>query len=199
MGREASCACIWAGKRGTVKALLESGELILRGEIKEKLPRSSIGSVRVNGDALEISVGRKKLVLELGATAAEQWAKAIARAPPTLARKLGVNAENKCFVVGKLDDEALAEAVGEHRARSSRQAAMLLAVIRTEKALRDAEAQARAAALPLWCVYAKGKAAAIGDGAVRSFLRAHGFMDNKTCAVSETLTATRYALKARQV
>lgn len=195
MGREANCACAWGGKRGRVKVLLESNELILRGELRDVIPRSALGAVRISGDWLEVAVGRKKLALELGARAAVQWAAALAKPPPTLASKLGVSAEAKCLLVGKADDAALVRAIADHRARTAAQAAMIVAVIRSEKELHAAEARARAAGLPVWCVYAKGKAAVVGDAAVRAFMRAHGFMDNKTCAVSETLTATRYALK----
>jgi hypothetical protein len=50
-------------------------------------------------------------------------------------------------------------------------------------------------ALPLWAVYPKGMAANPGEAAIRSALRSAGWMDNKTCAVSARLTATRYGRK----
>jgi hypothetical protein len=48
-----------------------------------------------------------------------------------------------------------------------------------------------------WCVYGKGKFATISDGDIRAYLRAQRYVDNKTTAVSERLTATRYSRKAQ--
>ena len=45
----------------------------------------------------------------------------------------------------------------------------------------------------MWVVHVEGKAAVLGDTAIRSCLRERGYMDNKTSAVSDRFTATRYA------
>ncbi len=54
------------------------------------------------------------------------------------------------------------------------------------------EAVAALAPSPVWIVHGKGKAAVFGDNAVRAAMRAEGWIDIKACAVSETLSATRY-------
>ncbi|WP_294330103.1 hypothetical protein [uncultured Sphingomonas sp.] len=46
--------------------------------------------------------------------------------------------------------------------------------------------------LPIWAVYPKGKAAAFGDGAIRTASRSAGYRDSKSCSVSALRTATRY-------
>ena len=46
--------------------------------------------------------------------------------------------------------------------------------------------------LRVWCVYRKGKAAPVGDGAIRTAFRDAGWMDIKSCAVSAAWTATLY-------
>lgn len=49
MGREAACLCRWGVDKGEVKALLESHELILRGEIKRKVALTDLKNVKVDG------------------------------------------------------------------------------------------------------------------------------------------------------
>ena len=51
---------------------------------------------------------------------------------------------------------------------------------------------ARMACRQAWFVNVKGKAALLGDSAIRETLRARGYKDNKTTAVSERFSATRY-------
>ena len=48
--------------------------------------------------------------------------------------------------------------------------------------------------LALWAVYPKGRGVTFGENEIRASLRAKGFRDTKSCAVSERLTATRYNL-----
>jgi hypothetical protein len=47
----------------------------------------------------------------------------------------------------------------------------------------------------IWMVHQEGKDAAVGDTAVRSYMRDLGFIDSKTSAVSDQLTTTRYRLR----
>ena len=82
--------------------------------------------------------------------------------------------------------------LGEGRSSASK-ASLLIACIENDADLVAAQVSAAATRLPLWCVYPKGKAVNPGDGAIRSALRGAGWIDTKTCAVSERLTATRYA------
>jgi hypothetical protein len=73
-------------------------------------------------------------------------------------------------------------------------------VLASHADLEAALAVARAApALPLWCVYGKGKHGGIGDAAIRKYLRDHGYIDSKSCAVSDNLTATRYGAKQESI
>ena len=49
----------------------------------------------------------------------------------------------------------------------------------------------------IWMVHRKGKAAIVGDTAIRTHMRGLGFIDSKTSAVSDQLTTTRYRLRAK--
>ena len=56
MGREAECACEWSGESTQVNALLESGELILRGGLRRRIPFARIAHVQVDHDKLAFTV-----------------------------------------------------------------------------------------------------------------------------------------------
>lgn len=72
---------------------------------------------------------------------------------------------------------------------------MSLAVVRNERALKRALGlhESLAVGTPIWIVYEKGPKAAFGEGPVRRLMRGAGYRDNKVCAVSDTLSGTRYA------
>lgn len=174
-----------------MKALLESAEIILRGEVHLRLPRSSTTDVKADGGTLVLTADGQAPRLELGGKEAEKWAAALLKPPPPLARKLGLGPDARALVLGDASDPELVRALNNAVAAKVADAAMVVAVIDGEAGLRAAVS--RAPHLPVWCVYAKGKAAGYGDGEIRSFMRARGYRDNKSCAVSERLTATRYS------
>ncbi|MBN9020688.1 MAG: hypothetical protein J0H08_01005, partial [Rhizobiales bacterium] len=84
----------------------------------------------------------------------------------------------------------LAEALDGVLVDEAGQASM--AIARIDDGADLARAQAACGSLPLWAVYPKGKAVPFGDAAIRTALRAAGWRDTKSCAVSDRLTATRY-------
>ena len=191
MGREAVISATAGEDAGEVKAILESGELILRGAFRRRWPRAALTGVRVENGALFLTAAGEPVRLELGALAGA-WAKALTTAPPSLRSKLGLG-RGKALVVGPATDAELTAALEGVTAGSLAEAAMVVAVVET-----DADLARALAALegrrdrPLWVVYPKGRGVAFGDGAIRTALRAAGMMDTKACAVSERLTATRY-------
>ena len=83
---------------------------------------------------------------------------------------------------------------GEGAPRSAVEAAALLILhAADEQALNAALAASVGSAAPLWIIHGKGKAATFGEAPVRALMRARGFIDTKVSAVSDTLSATRYA------
>jgi hypothetical protein len=196
MGRETTAQVCWQGQAGEAKVLLESTELILRGGVKARIARSSLSHATADSTGLTVIAAGEPLHVAMSETEATRWAKAIATPPPSLAAKLGTGPDRPIFVLGPADDPELAEALRGAIATAPAQASQLLAVIESAAALDQALALARAhPALPVWCVYPKGKTADPGDTAVRAAFRAAGWIDNKSCAVSQRLTATRYARK----
>ncbi|MCZ4343361.1 hypothetical protein O4H52_17230 [Sphingomonadaceae bacterium G21617-S1] len=193
MGLEAICACTVDGERAETRALLESRELILRAPFRRSFAVAGLEEVRVDGDDLLLSSGDSRIALTLGA-AAPKWAKKIATPAPSLASKLGIGHASPAFVIGKVDDEALAEALDGHTAPAEK--ARLSVAIVGDAGELDA-ALARHAALPhgshIWVIHGKGQKAAFGDNAVRAHMRGLGYRDSKSSAVSDSLSATRYA------
>jgi hypothetical protein len=194
MGREAMIHARVGGEAGEVHAMLESSELILRGVIRRRYPKTAMERVRVDGDALCFMVVGEDVRLELGARGAASWAKAIVQPPPTLRAKLGLNDGARAMLLGTCDDALLGEALEGAQVTDFAQAAMLIARIEGPDDLAAAmAAQAGCPGLPIWAIYPKGKNQTFGEGAIRAALRAAGFRDTKSCAVSDRLTATRYA------
>ena len=107
MGREAQCACIWNGEKSKVKALLEPPELILRGEIRRRVPFSKMKSIKADGDLLHFKFANDSVALELGSAMAAKWADALLKPPPSLAKKLGITPETTVRTIGPMDDPAL--------------------------------------------------------------------------------------------
>ena len=197
MGREAVAICRWKGEVAEVKALLERTEIILRGEIRDRIPRAAISAISADEAMLNLNVAGQALCLEIGRGEAEKWAAALCKPLPTLAEKLGVDASHKAYVIGSLDDAELARALSDAVTSDRDDAAVLVAVLTNQAELAAAIKLAQTMPQrPIWCVYGKGKFATISDCAIRTAMRGNGFMDNKSCAVSEQLTATRYRSKA---
>jgi hypothetical protein len=195
VGREAHCICEWNGDSAKVKALVEPPELILRGEIRRRLPFSDLRQVRAVGAALRFKFGSDVVALKLGAVMAEKWAKAILTSPPSLAKKLGITAESTVWVIGTVDDAALASALGEARTAARKGTDLIVARVNTPAELARAfktTAKETSAGVPIWIVYRKGPGHPIGEADVRSAGLAAGIVDVKVAAVSAQLTGLKF-------
>lgn len=192
MGREAEGHAVWRGVSGAVKALLESDGITLRGEVRAKLRRDGLRDWRVEGEDLCLLAEGEPLVLTLGAKEAAAWVRALDKPVTSLAAKLGVSETARAWVIGGPAPEEIAVAVAGCRASGPESAAVIVAVLTGPGDLAKVLAAGAKTGLRVWCVYGKGKGAAVGDSAVREAFRAAGWMDIKASAVSEAFTATLY-------
>ena len=194
MGREARCHARWSGGEGEVKALLETHEVILRGDLRRTMPLSEIDP-RVEGEALVLRAGGEEVALDLGAQVAASWARKIAAPPVSLADKLGVGPQCRALVCGEVDDAQLEEALRTALAPSAGEAHLTVAVVQSEADLAAALECHRQLPddAPIWMVYRKGKTSSYGEAVVRTTMRASGYIDTKTASVSDTLTGTRFS------
>ena len=196
MGREASCTARVGAETADVTALLESTTVVLRGDIKRRWEIAALQALRIEGEELRFEVDDEAVALALGEKEAGRWLKKLQTPPPTLAAKLGVSAENPALLIGPTVgtlDPALAEALAGGITSNVREARMLVAVLSKPSELeRMADFHASMICKTVWVVHPKGPGASPSDAEVRTELRSRGYVDNKTSAVSDKLTATRY-------
>lgn len=196
MGREASCTARVGQETAEVTALLESTTVVLRGAIKRKWDIAALQNLRLEGEELRFEAGEEAVALVLGDKEGGKWLKKLQTPPPTLAAKLGVSAENLALLIGPTVgtlDPALAEALAGGITTNLREARMLVAVLSKASELpRMAEFHADMICKTVWVVHPKGPDADPSDAQVRTAMRGWGYVDNKTSAVSDALTATRY-------
>ncbi len=198
MGREAVAVCHWKGNVAEAKLHLDAASLQLRGEIRADIPRAQIKEVTLVKEGLRIATEGPELIMEFGATEAARWQKALLKKPPTLAEKLGVSEETPAFVLGTLTDGPLEQTLKGATVSEMQVAAIFVAIILDAADLQAASDLARANPdRHIWMVHRKGKTAVVGDAMIRAHMRGLGFIDSKTSAVSEQLTATRYRLRAK--
>src|SRR5271169_1579386 len=88
MGRELLCTARSGGKTVSGKALLETSEIIFRGDFRLKVPFASLKSVVARDGELHLKWPEGSAVLELGEYA-EKWAHKILH-PKSTAEKLGI-------------------------------------------------------------------------------------------------------------
>ena len=194
MGYEAQVLCDTGAQRETVKALLESDVLILRGSVtRHRIETSLIQQPRLQGEMLTFEAQGQTFSLYLGAKDAEKWLHKLQTPPPTLAAKLGIGPDRNAAVFGEANDLALQLALDGATTANACAATVLIAIVLSPDELLGAvAAHAGMPCRGLWVVFEKGKKAALGDTAIRHALRERGYKDNKTTAVSDRLTATRY-------
>ena len=200
MGREAECICHWRGSRARVKVLLEPPDLILRGEVRRRIPLSQMTEMGVEGDSLRFAVDGESVALELGNALARKWADALAAPQPTLAKKLGITAETLVRMVGTADDEALCEALRHARSVTDQHGDLIVARVDLPGQVADALSQTAdqlGQGVPIWFIYRKGKGHAVSEAEIRSAALATGIVDTKIAAVSKTLTATRFVKRKK--
>ena len=159
MGREAVCTCDWAGTVTEVKALLETGELILRGGLRKRVNFAEMKQVTALDGGLRFTVGVDKVRLVLGPSVAEKWAAVMSSPPAPLNKKLGISDQTVVRVVGDVDSEELKGALASAARISSTSADLIVACVDSPESLRVAlelvESDLRRGA-PIWMVYAKG-------------------------------------------
>jgi hypothetical protein len=195
MGQEALVHAEVGSEAGEVRAFLESSELILRGAIRRRYPRSAIAGVAVDKEGLCFICAGEAVRLHLDARKAEAWRKAITTPPPSLRAKLGLQNGARALLIGSYEDEALAEALDGVLVEDGTAAGMMIACIEGPKDLSAAQVMHAAhPRLALWAIYPKGRGVSFGESEIRVALRAKGLRDTKSCAVSARLTATRFNL-----
>ncbi len=198
MGQEARCTVRLGDKVSHGKALLETGELIFRGEYRLAIPFKAMRSVEADNGDLKIAFPEGTAVFELGAQA-EKWAQKILH-PKSLLEKLGVKPGMRVSVLGVDDEDFLAnlqertEDVAEGRAVAASDM-IFVAVDGPEelKQLADLKARIKPSGA-IWVVFRKGRKDFNENAVLRAGLAA-GLVDVKVVRFSDTHTASKFVTR----
>src|ERR1017187_2512736 len=114
MGQEIACVAQFSGKRGQGKVLLETKEIIFRGDFRLKIPFSSIREVKTAKGELRLKTPEGVAVFEIGPKA-ETWRDKILN-PKSLVQKLGIKAGETVTMRGAFSRE-FRESLKKHGAK----------------------------------------------------------------------------------
>jgi hypothetical protein len=204
MGREALCEARFGDRTSRGKALLETSELLFRGEFRVVVPLKQMTRISADGGNLNVAWSGGTLTLALGAEAA-RWAEKI-RHPPSLLHKLGVKPASRVALVAaggdfESDDDldgfvAELAAHGVKAAKRPTAATDLLFFAVADKADLAALPKLLASLRPdagIWVLRPKGNAA-VTEADVRNAGLAAGLVDVKVAAFSATRTAEKFVV-----
>jgi len=195
MGSELLCRIRSGGRTASGKALLETGEIIFRGDFRLKISFALLKSVTARNGELRLKWGSESAVFELGEQA-ETWAYKILH-PKSTAEKLGIKPGLVISAIAMSDGSFAKDLRSQSKSFSD------------SKALKDSDliffGTSRASELTgigrlrpslagagaLWIVYPKGRQE-ITELQVLNAGRAAGLVDVKVVRFSDTHTALKF-------
>jgi hypothetical protein len=197
VGQESNCTARFQGKSAKGKALLESEELLFRGDFRLKIAFRSMRSVKAAGGELHIEFSDGKAVFELGPHA-QKWAEKILH-PKSLLDKLGVTPGNVVSVVG-VDDESFLKQLRERtdelakgKPRNDSDWIFLGAESKADFTQIRPLAKSLKKTGGLWIVYPKGQKH-ITENDVLAAGKMAGLVDVKVARFSATHTALKFVV-----
>lgn len=200
MGNEAFCRIEVDGVEASVKALLETEELIVRGDLRMRMPFDELQDVRSNDGMLYVRWQAKHVTLELGPSA-DRWANKILH-PKSVIDKLGIKPAQKISIVGGAVDDELLHDLQQRSGDLSRElrrdsdAIFLLAEGPADLLHLEKLKSSIKSAGSVWIVRTKG----VGEltaADVMSAGRAAGLVDVKVVRLSENRSAEKFVIPVR--
>jgi hypothetical protein len=197
MGNELKCTVRFGKEQSEGKALLETSEVLFRGEFRLKIPFASIKSAKAVDGELHLQTANGLAVFEIG-PAAEKWREKILH-PKTRIEKIGLKAGAKVALIGNFDADFLSElkplvatVTKDEVAPDSE------TIFFTADSLKELSSVAKIAkslkgATALWIVYPKGQKT-ITENDVIAAGRKAGLKDVKVVGFSPTHTALKFVL-----
>jgi hypothetical protein len=197
MGNELKCTVRFGKGTSEGKALLETNEVLFRGEFRLKIPFASIKSAKVVDGGLCLQTADGLAVFEIG-PAAEKWREKILH-PRTRIEKIGVKPGAKVSLLGSLDAEfldelkPLASSVTKDKVAADSDTIFFVADSLKELSSVAKIAKSLKGATALWIVYPKGQKA-ITENDVIAAGRKTGLKDVKVVGFSSTHTALKFVI-----
>jgi len=197
VGSEVQCTARWGKQESEGKALLETSEILFRGDFRLKIAFATIKSAKAVDGELRLQTAEGLAVFHLGATA-EKWRDKILH-PKSRIEKLGVKTEAKVSLLGDFDPEFLDELGKLTKSVSKNKSAP-----DSEWIFFSADSTENLAALPkisrsmkgaaaLWIVYPKGQKHITENDVLRAGRKA-GLKDVKVVGFSSTNTALKFVI-----
>jgi len=202
MGYEAKCRVRVDDRSGTIReadgvVLLETDELIVRGDARVRVPRSSIANVTARAGVVRVTSPTAVVSLTLGAEAAVKWRTKLEEPPKRLIDKLDIKPDAKVWL-SNIHDETLIAQLAERTTRVSRGSrppsdcdVVFLGVesnAQIDRIERALEALAERGAI--WVVHPKGSGG-VADTVIFAKAKALGLTYTKVARVSDTHTAEK--------
>ncbi len=197
VGNEAKCTVSWGGQESAGRALLETTEILFRGDFRLKIPFATIKSAKAMDGELRLRTADGLAVFHLG-TAAEKWRDKILH-PKSRIEKVGVKPEARVSLLGDFAPEFLDElgkltkslSTGKITADSE----WIFFSVDSNENLADLPkiAKAMQSAAALWIVYPKGQKH-ITENDVLAAGRKSGLKDVKVVRFSATHTALKFVI-----
>jgi hypothetical protein len=197
MGNEAKCKVRFGKQESEGKALLETSEILFRGDFRLKIPFSSIQSAKSMDGELRVQTPEGIVVFELGGAAAK-WCDKILN-PKSRVEKLGVKRGAKVSLWGKFDENFLRElremdsVVTAGKAAEDAESIFFAADLQNHLARVSKIAKSLKGAGALWIVYPKGRKD-ITENDVLAAGRKAGLKDVKVVGFSPTHTALKFVI-----
>ncbi len=198
MGSEINCTMKFGGKVFKGKALLETDELIFRGEHRLKIPFKEMKSVEANDGELTVIFhgGRASFIID---KKAEQWEEKILH-PKSMLDKLGVKEGSRVSVDGVTDENFLFQLKDKTNNSSvkglQRESDLIFYAANSKKELLKLKSlkQFLKSNGALWIISLKGKQSKVKDTEVMAAGKKAGLVDTKVVGFSATHTALKFVI-----
>jgi len=197
MGNELNCSVRFGKQQSEGKALLETSEILFRGDFQLKIPFSTIKSAKAVDGELRLQTADGLAIFRLGA-ASEKWCDKILH-PKSRIEKLGVKPGAKVALLGVFDAEFLRElgsltrTVSKGKAVSDSDWIFFAADSKEDLAALRKISKSMQGATALWIVYPK-RQNYITENDVLAAGRKTGLKDVKVVGFSLTHTALKFVV-----
>src|SRR5580693_379841 len=197
MGSEAACTAQFGKEQSKGKALLETSEIIFRGDFRLKIPFSTIKSAKAVVGELRLQTSEGLVVFQLGA-AAEKWCDKILH-PKSRIEKLGVKPGARVSLLGGFDPDflkeiaALTKSVSKDKTAKDTEHIFFAADSKEDLGALSKISKSMQGAAALWIVYPKGQKQ-ITENDVLAAGRKVGLKDLKVVGFSSTYTALKFVI-----
>lgn len=198
MGNEAICKVRFGKQKSEGKALLETSEVLFRGDFRLKIPFSSIKSAKTVDGELRLQTAEGLACFHLGADRSGKWLEKILH-PKSRIEKLGVKPGAKVSLIGGFEAEFLSEVHALTKSATKGKAApdsehiFFASDSKEDFSALSKIAKALSGAAALWIVYPKGQKH-ITENDVLAAGRKVGLKDVKVVGFSATHTALKFVI-----